>query len=86
MAHETVPGWEVADGKLTRDVKLKNFAAALALVNAIGAAAEEANHHPDLCLHSWNHVRVELTTHSAGAITENDYVLARGINQLLSDS
>lgn len=79
----TMPGWSIENGKLTRDVKVKNFAAALDLVNAIGAVAEEINHHPDLCIHSWNHVRIDLVTHSAGGITENDYGLAERINGLL---
>jgi 4a-hydroxytetrahydrobiopterin dehydratase len=80
---QKVPGWQVVDGKLTRDVKVKNFKAALELVNEIGALAEEEGHHPDICIHSWNHVRLELYTHAIGGLSDNDFILAAKINQLL---
>ena len=49
-----------------REWKLDDFAAALAFVNRVGALAEAANHHPDILLHGWNRVRLELSTHSPG--------------------
>ena len=82
MAQE-VPGWGVVEGKLTRDVKLNNFKEALALVNRIGDLAEQEGHHPDITIHSWNHVRVELYTHSIKGLSENDFILAAKINLLL---
>ena len=81
---QQVPGWATAqDGKLTRNLKLKDFKEALALVNRIGALAEEQGHHPDLTIHSWNQVRIELYTHSINGLSENDFILAAKINQLL---
>src|SRR5690348_10329610 len=82
MAQE-VPGWEIVEGKLTRDVKLANFKEALALVNQIGDLAEQEGHHPDISIHSWNHVRIELYTHSIKGLSENDFILAAKINHLL---
>lgn len=79
-----VPDWNLRDGKLVREVKRKNFADALGLVNRIGALAEEEGHHPDLCIHSWNRVRVELYTHSIGGLSENDFILASKIEQNLA--
>ena len=49
----TTPGWDVADGRLTRTVTRKDFRDALLYVNAIGYLAEQANHHPDIAIISW---------------------------------
>jgi 4a-hydroxytetrahydrobiopterin dehydratase len=57
------------------------FAQGLALVNAIGAAAEEMNHHPDLGLR-YGHVDVRLSSHDAGGVTERDVTLARRVSEL----
>jgi pterin-4a-carbinolamine dehydratase len=51
------------------------------LVNAIGFLAEAADHHPDLQV-SWGKVRIQLSTHSAGGITDNDFALARELERL----
>ena len=80
---QQVPGWSAPEGKLTRDIKLKDFKEALALVNQIGDLAEQEGHHPDIAIHSWNHVRIELYTHSIKVLSENDFILAAKINQLL---
>src|SRR5947209_9465204 len=80
---QQVPGWSVEDGKLTREVKVKNFREALALVNALGEVAEEENHHPDLLIHGWNHVRIELYTHTAHGLSENDFIMAARFDRLI---
>jgi 4a-hydroxytetrahydrobiopterin dehydratase len=81
---KSVPAWSVEDGKLVRDVQVKNFRAALAVVNALGEIAEEENHHPDLSIHGWNHVRIELSTHTAHGLSENDFILAAKFDRLIS--
>ena len=80
---QQIPGWSVEDGKLTRDLKLKNFKEALALVNRIGELAEAENHHPDLCIHGWNRVRIDFYTHTAQGISRNDFILAAKVNELV---
>jgi 4a-hydroxytetrahydrobiopterin dehydratase len=50
-------------------------------VNRLTPVAEEMNHHPDLSI-SWNKVKVSLSTHSEGGITENDFKLAAKIDSL----
>ena len=65
-----------------RDYKFKDFAQAVAFVNAVAGAAEEANHHPDILIHGWNNVRLTLTTHSAGKLTDNDRAMAERIDGL----
>lgn len=62
-------------GALRKRYALKNFAAALALVNAIGAIAEQQNHHPDLGL-AWGRVDVEIWTHKIRGLTESDFIFA----------
>ena len=67
---------------LTRAFVLTDFQAALDLVNAIGAAAEEHDHHPDLALTGYRNVKVTLSTHDAGGLTMNDFVLAKAVDAL----
>jgi len=74
--------WREEGGALVGDWRFADFAAALAFVNAVGAVAEEAGHHPDILLHGWNRVRLTLWTHSAGRVTEADHALAERIEQL----
>jgi 4a-hydroxytetrahydrobiopterin dehydratase len=54
----------------------------MAYVNRVADLAEEVNHHRDILVHGWNRVRLTLTTHSAGRLTDNDYEMARKIDQL----
>ncbi|HWF35404.1 MAG TPA: 4a-hydroxytetrahydrobiopterin dehydratase [Solirubrobacteraceae bacterium] len=68
--------WEREGDEIVREWKFDDFAAALAFVNRVAEVAEEANHHPDILLHGWNKVRLSLTNHSAGGLTETDFVLA----------
>lgn len=78
--------WRV-DGtaSIERRLEVQDFQAALALVNAIGAAAEEENHHPDLSIVDYRRVVVRLTTHDAGGLTANDFVLARRVDRVAGD-
>jgi 4a-hydroxytetrahydrobiopterin dehydratase len=78
----TTPGWDVADGQLTRTVTRKDFRDALLYVNAIGYLAEQANHHPDIAIVSWNKVTLHLVNHAAGGLTVKDFALARQISEL----
>jgi 4a-hydroxytetrahydrobiopterin dehydratase len=78
----TTPGWDVAAGRLTRTVTRKDFRDALLYVNAIGYLAEQANHHPDIAITSWNKVTLHLVTDSAGGLTAKDFALARQISEL----
>ncbi len=75
-------GWEREGDCLLKAVKGKDFATALAWVNAVGGLAEEANHHPDIDIR-WNVVTLRLSTHSEGGITDKDVEMAREINEVL---
>ena len=73
-----LPAWAREDGAIVRVFELESFAAAIAFVVRVGFLAEAADHHPDLDVR-WRKVRVALTTHDAGGITEADFALARQI-------
>jgi 4a-hydroxytetrahydrobiopterin dehydratase len=69
-------GWTcVDDHHLEKRYETRDFAAALALVNRIGAVAEAQNHHPDLAL-GWGRVEVTIFTHKIDGLTESDFILA----------
>jgi len=81
----SVPDWGRGDdgASISREIELEDFAAAIALVNRVAGLAEEANHHPDMLVHGWNKVRLTLSTHSEGGLTEADFALASRIDALL---
>ena len=75
-------GWGIEHAKLLKVYKLKDFKAALAFINHVGAEAERLNHHPEIH-NSWNRVTLRLCTHDAGdQITEKDLTLARAIQSI----
>ena len=79
-----LPDWTRAGSdvpSVTATYELADFAAALAFVNAVGAEAEEVDHHPDIDIR-WNTVTLVLSTHSAGGLTEADLDLAATISGL----
>jgi len=76
-------GWELLGGaSIEREWKLADFADAIAFVNRVAAVAEQANHHPDILVHGWNKVRLTLSTHSEGGLTEADFQLAEQVDRL----
>jgi 4a-hydroxytetrahydrobiopterin dehydratase len=79
----TVTGWENAGDKLHREFEFGDFVEAFGFMSRVALLAEKANHHPDWS-NSWNKVSIELTTHDAGGLTDNDRNLAEAINELVS--
>jgi len=74
-------GWRVQDGKLTKDFQFGDFMGGVDFVNRVARIAEAEGHHPDLCI-TWGRVTVQLTSHAAGGLTDNDFKLASLIDQL----
>ena len=75
-------GWSLDGGKLLKIYELKDFKAALALINQAGAIAEALNHHPEIH-NTWNRVSLRLCTHDAGGrLTEKDLTLARALQSI----
>jgi 4a-hydroxytetrahydrobiopterin dehydratase len=77
-----IPGWVFRDKSISKEFKLNDFKSALAFVNRIGDEAEKMDHHPDIFIHSWNKVQITISTHSAGGITQNDFNLAKKIEEI----
>lgn len=77
-------GWTYDQGAnaIRREFKLGNFLDAIAFINMIAPLAEMQDHHPDLFLHSYNKVKVTLSSHDKGGVTERDIKLAQEINTL----
>ncbi len=67
---------------IERQWKLKSFVEAVALLNRIGELAEAEQHHPDLHLTGYRKLRVVLTTHAIGGLSENDFIVAAKIDAL----
>ena len=80
QALQSIPGWTLQQGKLTRDWTFKDFVQAMEFVNRIAALAESAGHHPDIDIR-YNQVRLGLVSHDAGGITHRDVDMAKQINQ-----
>lgn len=76
------PEWEAPEGRaIERTFEFDDFAAAIDFVNAVADIAEEEGHHPDIDIR-WNRVRLQISTHSKGGLTELDFKLARRIDLL----
>lgn len=73
--------WELAGDEIRKDFTFETFPAAIAFVNLLADAAEEANHHPDIDIR-YNRVLVALSTHSEGGVTDNDLALAKRAQEL----
>ena len=76
--------WTVENQKLVKEFIFKNFTEAVEFTHKIVPVAEDANHHPDILIHSYKKVKIILFTHSRGKITEKDYSLAEKIDSLFT--
>jgi 4a-hydroxytetrahydrobiopterin dehydratase len=77
-----IDGWRREQDSIVRDFEFPDFTAAMAFVQRVGEAAEDANHHPDILLHGWNKVRLTYSTHSEGGLTEADFAQAERVSGL----
>ena len=77
----SLPGWSYAGKAIERTFKFADFVAAMAFVNRIAEAAEQANHHPDIAIH-YNQVTLSLWSHDSGGVTKRDLKMAATINAL----
>jgi len=72
-------GWNFVNDSITKQFQFKDFIEALSFVNTIGLEAEKMDHHPDILMFAWNKVKITISTHSAGGVTEKDFSLAQKI-------
>lgn len=75
--------WQVVDDKsIARKFKFSDFKASIGFVNKVAQIAESEGHHPDITI-NYNKVTIELTTHSIGGLSENDFIVASKIENLI---
>jgi 4a-hydroxytetrahydrobiopterin dehydratase len=77
-----VGGWNaIREHHIQKTFEFRDFAAALAFVDKVGALAEEQGHHPDIYL-AWGKVEVKLWTHKIDGLTESDFIMAAKIDRI----
>ncbi len=74
--------WEIKNGQLSKNFQFADFSQAIKFINRIAEAANQQNHHPDIYLHNYNQVEIELSSHDQGQITDRDQQLAEIIDTL----
>jgi len=77
----SLKGWKLEGKEIVKQYELSDFVHAMGFVNSVALLAEKANHHPDIDIR-WNKVKLVLSTHSAGGLTEKDFNLAKQIDSL----
>lgn len=80
-----LPDWALRDGKLHREFVFADFVEAFGFMTRAALVAERMNHHPEWC-NVYKRVRVDLTTHEAGGISERDLALAAAMDRLAGQS
>ena len=79
-----VPNWKLEDQtRIKRSFKFKDFAESMRFINEVAKLAEAEGHHPDIFV-SYNYVRITLMTHNIGGLSENDFIMAAKIDDILS--
>lgn len=84
--HDATPLWELQRDtvhQLTREFAFKNFSGAVKFINSVAEIAEAEGHHPDIYLHNYKNVRVDLSTHAIHGLSTNDFILAAKIDELV---
>lgn len=76
-----MPGWSVVNGKLHKEFTFKDFIEAFGFMTTAALHIEKMNHHPEW-FNVYNKLKIDLVTHDAGGITQNDINLARTLNSL----
>ena len=76
-----LPGWSVVNGKLHKEFTFKDFIEAFGFMTTAALHIEKMNHHPEW-FNVYNKIKIDLVTHDAGGITQNDINLARTLNSL----
>lgn len=75
--------WIVERDRLRRDYRLRSFADAVDLINRVAVVAETLNHHPNIRLHEWCFVELEVYSHVSGGLTTRDVDLVIAIDAVL---
>ena len=77
-------GWDRHGDMLVRTWQFPSFRRAIEFVNVVAALVEKTDHHPEIIV-SYRTVRIEMSTHDVGGLTERDFQLIAGINEVPTD-
>jgi 4a-hydroxytetrahydrobiopterin dehydratase len=78
--------WRLEADMIVRDLRFDDFAGAIAYIDRVAEVAETYNHHPDMLIHGWNKVKLSLTNHAAGGLTEIDFDMAARFDALVGQT
>lgn len=78
---KSLNNWIYVNNSISKEFEFKDFIQAMAFVNSVSLEAEKMDHHPDILIYGWNKVKINISTHSAGGVTENDFQLAKKIEE-----
>jgi len=78
------PNWVVERARLYRDFRFDSFVAAIAFINGVAGLAERLGHHPNIRLHEWCFVQLELYSHLDGALSVKDVDFAVALDAMLA--
>ncbi len=82
LQEELAPGWKVEEGRrLHQRLRFPDFVRAAGRAVEVALLAQAEDHHPDLRL-GWGYLEIELSTHSIGGLSRNDFILAAKIDGL----
>lgn len=81
-----IPSWKAVEEykiwRLIKNYEFEDFAEAMKFVNKVAEIAEEEGHHPNIFVHDWNKLKLEIYTHKIRGLHENDFILAAKIDAL----
>lgn len=77
-----ISAWALKDEHLYKKFKFKNFVEAMKFINKVAEIAENEGHHPDFSVH-YNKVEIELFTHAINGLSENDFIVAAKIDNIM---
>lgn len=79
-----LPEWELEKKHIERTFEFDDFSQAIDFINSVAEIAEEEDHHPDMDIR-YNKVRIELSTHAEGGLTDLDFEVAQKVDNLYGD-
>lgn len=78
---KSLANWVYVNNSISKEFLFQDFIEAMSFVNSVALEAEKMDHHPDILIYGWNKVKINISTHSAGGVTEKDFQLAQKIEE-----
>ncbi|MCB0701986.1 MAG: 4a-hydroxytetrahydrobiopterin dehydratase [Candidatus Kapaibacterium sp.] len=83
---EDLVNWNKEGKEIIREIVAADFASAIGFVNSVAIIAESMDHHPNIKIYGWNKIKISVSTHDAGGLTELDFKLAKKIDSIKLNS